>query len=177
MKCPKCGNALPITAKGGQCVFCVHCNRKVRAPHTIAAAKPSARELMEMAKWKRSDNMPASPGEKLVCARCPACGCPKFTRTRPKSLVAFAYDRVCTACQTRYSPPTPWWAAALFIFFGLFLVAGGGSSTVIAVIRGAYIIAVVQFVWTILGLYCLRLGLKAYLVYVPEPPDWNETRR
>jgi hypothetical protein len=40
-------------------------------------------------------------------------------------MVAFAKDRVCRACQTRYAPPTPRWAALVFLFGGGFLLLVG----------------------------------------------------
>ena len=42
---------------------------------------------------------------------------------KPKHLVAFAADRVCKGCLTRYSPPTPLWGGVVFLIstgiFGL----------------------------------------------------------
>jgi hypothetical protein len=36
-------------------------------------------------------------------------------------MIAFLDDRICQACSTRYSPPTPLWAALLIILSGLLL--------------------------------------------------------
>jgi hypothetical protein len=46
---------------------------------------------------------------------CPKCGCAEYTRRKPKDFIAFADDRVCKACNTRYSPPAPVWAGMAFI--------------------------------------------------------------
>lgn len=50
---------------------------------------------------------------------CPSCRHTAYTKVKPDALVAFAEDRVCTQCGTRYSPPAPWWAAAISLVGGL----------------------------------------------------------
>lgn len=44
----------------------------------------------------------------------------------PENYVAFASDRICKKCGTRYTPPTPRWAGVLFLICGLFLIAVAG---------------------------------------------------
>jgi hypothetical protein len=56
-----------------------------------------------------------------ISATCPKCGGTEYTRRKPERLVAFVSDRVCRACNTRYTPPTPVWAAILFMLAGLTL--------------------------------------------------------
>jgi hypothetical protein len=56
-----------------------------------------------------------------ITATCPQCGGTEYTCRKPKRLVAFASDRVCRACNTRYTPPTPVWGAVLFLLAGLSL--------------------------------------------------------
>jgi hypothetical protein len=56
-----------------------------------------------------------------ISATCPQCGGTEYARRRPNRLVAFVSDRVCRACNTRYTPPTPVWAAVLFLLAGLTL--------------------------------------------------------
>jgi hypothetical protein len=69
-------------------------------------------------------------GERYPVSRvCPKCGGTTFRRVRPASMVAFALDRVCEACGTRYTPTTPLWAAIAMILTGLVLMLmgfGGG---------------------------------------------------
>lgn len=50
---------------------------------------------------------------------CPSCGGTSFKRAPVKAAVAFASDRICKACGTRYTPPTPRWVGAAFVFAGL----------------------------------------------------------
>jgi hypothetical protein len=56
-----------------------------------------------------------------VSVACPQCGGTEYARRKPQRLVAFVSDRVCKACNTRYTPPTPVWAAALFLLAGITL--------------------------------------------------------
>jgi hypothetical protein len=56
-----------------------------------------------------------------ISATCPQCGGTEYTRRKPERLVAFVSDRVCRACNTRYTPPTPVWAGILFLLAGLTL--------------------------------------------------------
>lgn len=62
-----------------------------------------------------------------VSANCPQCGSESYKRVKPDAELAFAYDRVCKECDTRYTPPTPGWARGVYAGLGLvFLVAGVG---------------------------------------------------
>lgn len=54
----------------------------------------------------------------------------EYGKRRPETWVAFTSDRVCKACGTRYTPPTPVWAGILFIVGGL-LLAGFGALSII----------------------------------------------
>jgi len=56
-----------------------------------------------------------------ISATCPQCGGTEYTCRKPRRLVAFVSDRVCRACNTRYTPPTPVWAGILFLLAGLTL--------------------------------------------------------
>jgi hypothetical protein len=49
---------------------------------------------------------------------CPKCGQTTFKGVRPETFVAFANDRICLGCGTRYTPPTPPWAAIVFLIVG-----------------------------------------------------------
>ena len=60
-----------------------------------------------------------------VSQNCPQCGSAAFKRVKPDAELAFASDRVCKECGTRYTPPTPAWARMVFVGLGLvFLVVG-----------------------------------------------------
>jgi hypothetical protein len=67
---------------------------------------------------------------------CPKCASEQYTEHRPDRLVAFAKDRVCASCQTRYSPPTPVWAAVVFILIGLPLATFGAFSIFVRLTSG-----------------------------------------
>jgi hypothetical protein len=40
-------------------------------------------------------------------------------------MIAFTWDRVCRACSTRYTPPTPVWGRAVFAVIGTAAAAFG----------------------------------------------------
>lgn len=58
----------------------------------------------------------------IVSSICPSCRHAEYTEVKPDNFVAFANDRVCARCGSRYSPPVPWWAGFLGVASGL---AGG----------------------------------------------------
>lgn len=78
-----------------------------------------------------------------VSRTCPACGGQEYTLRKPKAFVAFADDRECKACSTRYSPPTPLWAGIVFLLCGLALP-----------FLGFVLIALLFNPFSVLGLVC-----------------------
>jgi hypothetical protein len=50
---------------------------------------------------------------------CPSCGGTAYTTVYPERMIAFQKDRICEACGTRYSLPTPRWAGVVFVLLGL----------------------------------------------------------
>ena len=60
-----------------------------------------------------------------VALSCPQCGSKEFQRVKVEGRIAFTDDRKCTACGTRYTPPTPAWAAVVFILLGTLITAVG----------------------------------------------------
>lgn len=113
----------------------------------------------------------------LVCNRCPQCGCPEFDAVTPNAWVAFAKDRVCQKCQTRYGPPTPRWAAIVFLLVGglfsaagiLGLVATAKAGTLAALPGRGVDIAFACLV----GLPCLVYGLRSFRQRPATAPDWG----
>jgi hypothetical protein len=67
---------------------------------------------------------------------CPKCGKGEHKKRKSEKWIAFSADRVCTACGTRYTPPTPAWAGVVFVFAGLPLVGIGLTGVVIGIARG-----------------------------------------
>lgn len=62
------------------------------------------------------------PKRPPVSTNCPNCDSTEF-KTLPKSsrIIAFAPDRVCVSCSTRYVPATPVWGALVFLVGGLLI--------------------------------------------------------
>lgn len=52
---------------------------------------------------------------------CPYCRNNEYTKIKPNKTIYWAKDRVCTLCQTRYTPPTPIWGSMLFLILGAIL--------------------------------------------------------
>jgi hypothetical protein len=73
----------------------------------------------------------ATSGQYPVAASCPKCACTEFRRVKVDRPVAFTDDRECTACGTRYTPPTPLWAAVVFVLLGALITAGGATGVVV----------------------------------------------
>jgi hypothetical protein len=61
-----------------------------------------------------------------VSEACPNCGSREYKSVKATAMIAFADDRVCKQCSTRYTPPTPIWARFIFGAIGLGAVAAGG---------------------------------------------------
>src|SRR5258707_12385687 len=95
---------------------------------------------------------------------CPCCGGSEFGRAKPATKVAFTDDRVCKACGTRYTLPTPRWASILFVIIGIpgILV---GLSWFILVLSDPF--AAGFTVWgagvgTFFGALCIGYGIWTY---------------
>jgi hypothetical protein len=100
-----------------------------------------------------------------VASHCPNCGSTDFKRIKPEGRVAFTDDRKCTACGTRYTPPTPAWAAVVFILLGTLITAVGVVFVVFGFIvpdssllrRFVYGIILIVF-----GLSCITYGIRSF---------------
>jgi hypothetical protein len=121
-----------------------------------------------------------SAGQYLVSKVCPRCGSNDYKRRRPKTFMAFAFDRICNSCGTRYAPPTPLWGAVLFILTGVvvlgvvgyglvdWLILGHETGKTVALFFG--IISPLGIVAIVFGIWSLtRLG-KQKTVTAPVPP-------
>ena len=100
-----------------------------------------------------------------ISATCPQCGGTEYTCRKPERLVAFVSDRVCRACNTRYTPPTPVWAAVLFIVIGaIILLVNIAAVWVGFVMGGDFWLALRTYVFLLLtlatGAGCVVYGLR-----------------
>jgi hypothetical protein len=90
--------------------------------------------------WGRPTPRPPTPSlvkhSYPVSRVCPSCGHAEFKARRPERLVAFTWDRVCKACGTRYTPPTPLWAGVVFLAVGLLLFSFGSISIGLRLLSG-----------------------------------------
>ncbi len=117
----RCGQAATVQSGDERCPSCgVDLNQ--------------ARELKRTEEQERRVRS-APKGSYPVSNVCPKCGNAEFKKRKPDKWIAFTADRVCTACQTRYTPPTPTWAGVVFIFVGLFLTGVGFVGVLVQLLR------------------------------------------
>ena len=90
---------------------------------------------------------------------CPSCNSDKFTRIAPQSFVAFAKDRVCTQCGTRYTPPTPLWGAIVFMLLGVFFLGGGIGSLFLQDNPRVF----PRIIGIVIGVSSLVLGIRSFI--------------
>jgi hypothetical protein len=96
-----------------------------------------------------------------ISATCPQCGGNEYARRKPERLVAFVSDRVCRACNTRYTPPTPAWAVVVFLLAGLAIP-----------FLGLIVTSLLVGVFSLAGLICeglfVALGVVAFVGGIRE---------
>jgi hypothetical protein len=111
--CPKCGVHYP---EGAQVCSCGH--------NFAFTLSPPARD--KQIKIERPFDIGKPLGTRHPVSQvCPQCGSAEYTTVKPQAMIAFASDRVCRSCSTRYTPPTPIWARILFGLIGLGAVGFG----------------------------------------------------
>jgi hypothetical protein len=99
-----------------------------------------------------------------ISATCPQCGGTEYARRKPKRLVAFIDDRVCRACSTRYTPPTPVWGAVLFLLAGLTLPFLGFVFTSLLVHPFSIVGLICEGVIAALGVAALAGGIREFVL-------------
>jgi hypothetical protein len=117
-----------------------------------------------------------------VSRLCPNCKQTKFKSVRPDRWVTFTWDRVCSDCGTRYSPPAPEWAVPVFFLAALLLAVIGCGSLVFswfpALLTSKPSDLCGGFVGTAGGIFFLILAVAAILQGVralrQKPDDQGE---
>jgi hypothetical protein len=100
-----------------------------------------------------------------TASHCPDCGSTDFKRVKPEGRIAFTDDRKCTACGTRYTPPTPAWAAVVFILLGVLITAVGILFVGFGfVVRDSFDLrrSVYGIILTVFGLSCITYGFQSF---------------
>lgn len=64
----------------------------------------------------------------LIASICPNCGGRSYVEVRPQAWATFTKDRICCACNTRYSPPAPLWGRVLLVVAGILLCLTGSAA-------------------------------------------------
>ncbi len=126
-QCLHCGCDLPASRDA----LCPECRQRLDE----APSEPrSGRKVFTSGLSESSSSRQRS--KYAVGQVCPACQNPEYKQVRPDRWIAFTWDRVCKACGTRYTPPTPLWAGVVFIIAGLPLVAFGLFGVAVGLARG-----------------------------------------
>jgi hypothetical protein len=145
--CVICRERIPDALKGRICDGCgnpVHnacawrTNEQLGAEwcHTCGANLNAAAGAVTDADRQRR-LVVAPKGNYSVAHICPKCGGAEYKRRKPEKWIAFIADRMCTACGTRYTPPTPSWAGVVFIVIGLVLAGVGFLAVLIRLLIGS----------------------------------------
>lgn len=130
--CAVCKETILAFPDGKACGVCGQVTHMACARPRPGAGCPEcgAERLPAPAPESASDAYPVS-------AVCPKCGGTEYETRRPQAMIAFTSDRVCRACDTRYTPPTPVWASVLFILGGTLLFAIGSVIAFLSAFAGA----------------------------------------
>jgi hypothetical protein len=132
-----------ISLAGGFLIWCgFDFGKRVETP--LASEKPPDRTkglVTPDAELRTTIERPFDIGKPLrtaspVCRTCPNCGSSDYEAVKPAAMVAFASDRVCRVCSTRYTPPTPVWARITFGVIGLAALAFGAWMVYVMFVRG-----------------------------------------
>lgn len=127
--CEGCGNpvhltyeAKPDSLAGGVCADC--------GTNLAEAGLLWTRETGE----RRP--VPRGTGPYPISSVCPRCTNTTYRVVKAQSFIAFRWDRVCKACHTRYTLPTPLWAGVLFLVVGFSLAGLGVFSLAVVAVDG-----------------------------------------
>jgi hypothetical protein len=90
-----------------------------------------------------------------VSGVCPCCGSVEHKKVKPAAMVAFAQDRICLACGSRYTPPTPAWARGVFALIGIGFLGLGGWGQYASIAESKWRTAASFAALFILGCGCL----------------------
>src|SRR5260221_13491915 len=107
LACPKCG-ASHLT--GAHICDCGHKFSEVALSSPTASSSSTGGAAMQADALKPvTIERPFDIGKPLgtsypVSQVCPACGSMEHNKVKPSAMIAFASDRVCRSCSTRYTP-------------------------------------------------------------------------
>lgn len=155
--CSTCGNAVhhacarpaDASARPDHCSVC-GCDR----------SNPTARRVQ----FERTQPPGAGPGGVVpVGSVCLACGHAAFKGAASQKWVAYVHDRVCLACGTRYTPPTPAWARVAMTMVGLALLAVALVGGYFSAAAGDVIALGLEGFFGVLGALALRHGVRSLI--------------
>jgi len=103
---------------------------------------------------------------------CPQCGGTSYDTKAPGGFMpAFTMDRICKACGTRYTPPTPAWAAIVFIVIGAVLAVGAGIAVLVSMRSPSGMPPACEIVLGVIGIACVIYGITSFAQRPVETPS------
>jgi hypothetical protein len=168
--CSLCNKTIESIVEG---VFCDDCGNPVHkdciASDAAGADKCQtcgadiANPVAKQVRWERQvqKNDPYTAA-RLISERCPSCGGAEYTTVRPTQLIAFARDRICSECGTRYTPITPIWGSLALIGVGLILQAMGLLGIMLG-LAGGRLSGACELFLIVLGFFAVLQGGKGLI--------------
>jgi len=168
--CVVCGQRIDSIVEGRFCEVCgspVH-NGCVKPDGTAPGAcagcggernGPAAQQVQSERSRRRRTAAATYPVSRV----CPACGDSGFKRVAPERWVAYGSDRVCRACGTRYTPPTPLWAGVVFVIVGLVLLGFGLVGGVFSLLAVDVLALGYEGFLGLLGVLALAQGIRSLI--------------
>lgn len=131
-KCVLCQERIGSILEGEHCAQCGHPIHNKCVKHATESASEGLCPLCgsevtrdeaakQVQKEVKSERL-AARGNYPVASVCPQCGHSGFIRHWPERWIAFAADRECKQCNTRYIPPTPTWIAIVILLVGVYFI-------------------------------------------------------
>jgi len=169
--CGRCGNPVhnaclehgDVKVAEGKCADCGG-----DPADSLAMEVQVERKLLDKERMRRLQQGIAISPESIqqivpVSKVCPKCGGTNYTKRKPRATVAFVFDRVCSDCNTRYSPPTPTCASIVFLLVGLALTMMGLLSVIGALFLGNPTGLVCWGPLGVVGLLAAIFGIKSLI--------------
>lgn len=161
--CPSCGRINitdELAARGNMCELC---RQTISLSQEPSAPPPPVPQVSRPPLYAPR---PTVKGVNPVSRVCPHCGNAEYKPRKPERLIAFTWDRVCKACETRYTPPTPMWAAVVFLLLGFLLVGFAAFSILVRAASGNVLgipAMLCEGFLGFLGLLAIYQGLRALI--------------
>ena len=143
---------------------CSGCNEEIEEPFDACWNCGTDKDGNQVIKIESDEPAKSAAKESVVISReCPKCGCKEFRTTRPTSFVSFTKDRICTSCNSQYTPPTPKWGGITLIAVGCIFALGSAVALLSRLAAGTLLGlpgTIIELFLGFVGLAAIRQGIK-----------------